>query len=407
MSSAAQVLQTVTSRLQAAIGLDPASLDPQRLQWILRARSKDLRFPDLSAYAGHLAKNCDELNVLIDEVVVGETRFFRDPVVFDHVRQAMERMAGNTKGPLRLLSAPCSSGEEAYSLSALMQLVGVSSSRYVVDAFDISLSALDTARRGIYPRGAFERVEPALQRVCAELKQGQWVVHPVVRASVNFQRRNLAEAGSLAECERYHLILCRNLFIYLAPAARAALAESLSAALLPGGRLFLGTADRVSEVGNLFSPIRPASSFSYSHRISTEAGDSLSADPGLRARKPLAAQKAVRISLPAKKDASQPPSSDVLGLGASPVRKSPARKLLERATELYTRGEFAQAERRCRQALYMEPDLLPALELLQVLWSGHTNLRQRGALRERVQRHRVAAVPAEVSAGIPNPEEAE
>jgi hypothetical protein len=55
----------------------------------------------------------------------------------------------------------------------------------------------------------------------------------------------------------------------------------------------------------------------------------------------------------------------------------------------------------------MEPDLLPALELLQVLWSGHTNLRQRGALRERVQRHRVAAVPAEVSASVPNSEEAE
>jgi hypothetical protein len=65
-----------------------------------------------------------------------------------------------------------------------------------------------------------------------------------------------------------------------------------------------------------------------------------------------------------------------------------AAELFKRATEYRQRGELVKAERRCRQALYLAPDLLPALELLQILWSEHPNLRLRRALRDRVLRHR-------------------
>ena len=64
------------------------------------------------------------------------------------------------------------------------------------------------------------------------------------------------------------------------------------------------------------------------------------------------------------------------------------------------RGELVKAERRCRQALYLAPNLLPALELLQILWSEHPNLRLRRALRERVQRHRLPRTAASEAAAI-------
>jgi hypothetical protein len=72
--------------------------------------------------------------------------------------------------------------------------------------------------------------------------------------------------------------------------------------------------------------------------------------------------------------------------------------LLTRALEHRQRGELAKAERRCRQALYLEPNLLPALELLQSLWSEHPNLRLRRALRNRVLRNRLAKLSAPESA---------
>ena len=71
-----------------------------------------------------------------------------------------------------------------------------------------------------------------------------------------------------------------------------------------------------------------------------------------------------------------------------------ATDLLKRALEHRQRGELAKAERRCRQALYLAPNLLPALELLQSLWSEHPNLRLRRALRDRVLRNRLRWQPA-------------
>jgi hypothetical protein len=75
-----------------------------------------------------------------------------------------------------------------------------------------------------------------------------------------------------------------------------------------------------------------------------------------------------------------------------PAARATASDLYHSALELQRQGELAKAERRCRQALYLAPNLLPALELLQSLWSGNPNLRVRRALRDRILRTRIAAV---------------
>ena len=378
------VMQTVTDRLQAAIGVDARGLDAKRLQWIIGSRCRHLNLPDASAYLACLDEIPAELDALIDEVVVRETRFFRDPVVFDHIRRAMAQLAASDSGPLRILSAPCGTGEEAYSLAAMLQLAGVQPTRFVIDAFDISPLALEIARRGVYPERALNQVSAELQHACAERQGSHWTVYEALRRRVNFGRLNLAQPGALGDETQYHLILCRNLFIYLAPAARAALARSLSDALLPGGRLFLGTADRVKELHPLFAPLRPAGSFAFAHRR---------ADAPVEIRPP-------RIAVVARPAAPRPRDGRVR-TGQDGHLRPPqvqagdgeaAAELFQRALECRQRGELAKAERRCRQALYLAPDLLPALELLQILWSEHPNLRLRRALRERVQRHRLPQV---------------
>jgi chemotaxis protein methyltransferase WspC len=358
-------------------------LDEKRLLWIVASRCRQLDLPDASAYAAFLEQTPEELDALIEEVVVRETRFFRDLVVFNHIRDAMTQLAQAVSGPLRILSAPCGTGEEAYSLAAVLQLAGVPPARFSIDAFDISAAALETARRGIYPERAFSHVPAELQQACAQRQGSDRSIHSELRERVQFARRNLAQPGALGNEAQYHLILCRNLFIYLAPAARAALAQSLSTALLPGGRLFLGTADRVGELNDLFAPIRPAASFAFVHRapgIPLDLRPRIAAAlrgvlPRIRSAKPDAAHAA--------RDAAARHSE---GEGNS---EQAATALYHRALEHRQRGELAKAERRCRQALYLAPNLLPALELLQSLWSEHPNLRMRRALRDRVLRHRL------------------
>jgi chemotaxis protein methyltransferase WspC len=390
MKASPIVVQTVTERLQAAIGVDPRGLDARRLQWIIDARCRQLNLPDASAYLACLEDTPVELDALIDEVVVRETRFFRDPMVFEHIRQVMAKLAVGDSGPLRILSAPCGTGEEAYSLAAMLQLAGVPPARFVIDAFDISPLALEIARRGVYPERAMSHVPAELQHACAELQGKHWTIHRTLRERVNFGRLNLAQAGALGDETQYHVILCRNLFIYLAPDARVALAQSLSAALLPGGRLFLGTADRVKELHSMFAPLRPAASFAFAHRrpdVLVEHRPQTAAVASGATLKP----REVRVEMvPPAQSAFLRPIQMLGGDGEA------AAGLFQRALEYRQRGELAKAERRCRQALYLAPDLLPALELLQILWSEHPNLRIRRALRDRVLRHRLPRVTSEV-----------
>jgi len=378
------LVQTVTDRLQAAMGVDPRGLDPKRLVWIIRSRCRHLNLDDPSAYAAHLDETPGEIDALIDEAVVRETRFFRDLVVFDHIRQAAARLALTVAGPLRILSAPCGSGEEAYSLAAMLQLVGVPAGRFSIDAYDISPSALEIARRGVYPERALGHLSAELRQACARRQGNHWSIHDALRERVQFERRNLAQPGALGDAPQYHVILCRNLFIYLAPAARAALAQSLYTALLPGGRLFLGTADRVEELNLLFSPVRPAASFAFVHRA---AGVNLGLRPH-SAPSSRAVPRSIRSGRPSTPAAPADKAFAKLEVEDSDLQA--ATDLLARALEHRQRGELAKSERRCRQALYLAPDLLPALELLQLLWSEHPNVRLRRALRDRVERHRVA-----------------
>jgi chemotaxis protein methyltransferase WspC len=383
MKASPIVVQAVTDRLNAAIGVDPRGLDANRLLWIIRARCRNLDLADASAYKAYLEQTPGELDALIDEAVVRETRFFRDPIVFDHIRQSIVQLARVVSGPLRILSAPCGSGEEAYSLAAMLLLVGLPPARFFIDAFDVSPAALEVARRGVYTERALAHIPAELQHVCAERQGKHWSMHAPLRERVRFARRNLAEPGALGEGAQYHLILCRNLFIYLAPGARAALAQSLSSALLPGGRLFLGTADRVDELNALFTPVRPAASFAFVHRAAGVAAD----------MRPRAAAPVRHIGPPTRKIAPAvgPAAEDRTERAAEADAESlhAATALLKRALEHRQRGELAKAERRCRQALYLAPNLLPALELLQILWSEHPNMRLRRALRDRVLRNRL------------------
>jgi chemotaxis protein methyltransferase WspC len=387
------VTENLLDRLQAAIGIDPRGLDPARLRWIIAARCRHLNLPDPTAYSAHLDSTPAELDALIDQVVVQETRFFRDPVVFEHIRAALTQLAAAGTGPLRILSAPCGTGEEAYSLAATLSLLGLPPSRFSIDAFDISLSALDVARRGIYSERALTHLAPDMQQALALPQDKHWTIHPTLRERVQFDRRNLAQSGALGDLPQYDLILCRNLFIYLAPSARATLAQSLATALVSGGRLFLGTADRVEELNALFAPMRPAASFAFAHRALTAAAQPSVIDRIL-SRLHLGRPQIGRLQAdrrPHRPIAVENPSQ---ALDPEAVHLAAANDLLNRALAHRQRGEMAKAERRCRQALYLVPNLLPAMELLQSLWDENPNLRLRRALRDRILRTRLLPAAA-------------
>jgi chemotaxis protein methyltransferase WspC len=379
-----RLLERIVRRLADAAGIDPASLEAGRIRWTIERRCRHLGLTGASAYLNHMESSPAELECLIDALVIQETRFFRDPAVFEHLRIWAQGMAASNSGPLRILSAPCSTGQEAYSLAATLSCAGIPSTDFSIDAFDISHTALAVAHRGVYPAGTLEHVPEDLRAACGTLRNQHWHMREELRTCLRFDRRNLADSAALGDEQRYHLILCRNLFIYLHPQARAILAESLSRTLLPGGRLIVGAGDRVAELNARFTPLNPAASFGFTHK------------PVVTPRTPAAPLQPVkagvrRFILSIPRPEGQPAAATAV-------------EFYRRAVEYKERGSVRQAERRCRQALYLAPGYLPALELLETLWHMHPNARLRRALKARIQRVRTES---EMFFGAPHQAEGE
>src|SRR4051812_23185754 len=366
------LLKRIVQRLADAAGIDPASLEARRMAWTIERRCRHLHLQGPSAYLDHLESSTAELENLIDALVIHETRFFRDPAVFDHLRVWARGIAASCPGPLRVLSAPCSTGQEAYSLAAILRCSGIGS--FSIDAFDISHTAIAVAQRGDYPARALDDVPADLRSACGTFENQQWHVDDELRSRIRFERRNLADARALDSEPGYDLILCRNLFIYLHAGARAILAKSLCKALLPSGRLIVGVADRVPELNARFTAVHPGAAFELTHKAPAPPAIALSA---ARSDPPVHAQKkripSFALPTPKSEDRSAPTT---------------AVEYYRRAMEYKERGNDRQAERRCRQALYLAPAYLPALELLQSLWHVHPNARLRRALNARIGRVR-------------------
>jgi len=373
---------TLIARLAAYAGFDEEVLESARMDSIVHQRMRARRqrtqqMESVEEYLAMVEHDAAEHDALLNEVLVGETKFFRDAKVFAHLQQWLLQRAASSKngGVFRVLCAPCSTGEEAYSVAASLQMSGFGAGQYEIEALDISRSALEVAERGVYGTHALRGVEEEQRRLLVEANgDAQWRVLPGLRPGLNFSFVNLSLPESVKPLGEFDLILCRNLLIYLRPEARMHLLQSLRGALRQDGRLIVGTGDAVPEIYTMFQAARPASSFM------------------LEARGPV--QKRV-----------EPPVQRVAGIERVPVKKIPvavaqrparvgesvqfsAESLYCKAKEFYAQDDLRPAERFCRKALYLEPAHVPSLELLEQLWSNEPASRRRRALTERLGRAR-------------------
>src|ERR1700722_10012721 len=151
--------------LKEAMGLDAASIGASAVERAVQARMEASRLSDLGAYLELVRASKAELQQLIEAIVVPETWFWRDPQAFALLsRWAFESwLPKNRDGPMRLLSLPCSTGEEPYSMAMTLLEAGFPADRLSIDAVDISECALALAARARYGRNSFRGSDPALR----------------------------------------------------------------------------------------------------------------------------------------------------------------------------------------------------------------------------------------------------
>jgi len=189
---------------------------------------------------------------LLDAVTVQETRLFRHPAQCTALAANLPARAAAARAegrPLRMLSAGCASGEEAFTLASLAIEACVPGQHVEIVGLDLCRPALDRASAGTLGEvlGDPLALVPRPMRRWLEGAAGRAAPHPRLRAMGRFSRANLAGDQAPAELNTrggYDVIFCRNVLIYLTEARRQALLGHLRAALRPGGLLGLGPTDR-------------------------------------------------------------------------------------------------------------------------------------------------------------------
>ncbi len=242
-------ISTAEELLCRWIGLDPDTIGTAAIQRAVATRMAAIGVESDSEYAALVAGDEGERDSLVEEVVVSESWFFRDSQVFEYVRSFAATLAGSlSRGPVRILSAPCASGEEPYSIAMALLAAGLAPKQFVIDAIDISRVSLERARQARYSANAFRNADVSFRDRWFRRLGGGMVLDESVRSCVHFAWGNLLEDSFVTKSlsigrAPYDIIFCRNLLIYLAPSPRGLMEDAIQRLLKPDGLLVLGAAE--------------------------------------------------------------------------------------------------------------------------------------------------------------------
>jgi chemotaxis protein methyltransferase WspC len=231
--------------LKETMGLDAATIGPTVVDRAVESRMTACNRNNLADYWQLLRTAPLEQQELIEAVVVPETWFFRDVEVFDALARVYDLnwLCAHPRAQLRLLSLPCSTGEEPYTMAMTLLDAGFPMERLSIDAIDISERALAKARRGLYGNNSFRGRDLRYRDRHFQSVQGGWQLSEVIRGRVNFRRGNVLDIGFLPGESLYDAIFCRNLLIYFDQETQIRTVGVLSRLLRPQGLLFVGPAE--------------------------------------------------------------------------------------------------------------------------------------------------------------------
>lgn len=198
---------------------------------------------------------------IVEAMTTNETFWFRDTFPFDILKDIIlpdlaERRVRNP----RVWSAACSSGQEPYSISMTVQeyLAGRpgSLSDVQIVATDISPTILGEAKQGVYDSLALARglSQERKQRFFVQQRDGYWQARPEIRNRVQFNQANLLQSYSLLG--RFDVIFCRNVLIYFSSESKADILARMARVLNPGGYLFLGSSESITQYSDEFELVR-------------------------------------------------------------------------------------------------------------------------------------------------------
>lgn len=339
--------------LRETMGLDAASVGTSAVERAVQARVQALRLDHPDQYWRQLHGSRAELQALIETVVVPETWFFRDPQAF--AAMARLALAEFGEGALRLLSLPCSTGEEPYTMAMALIDAGLPPARFRIDAIDISRQSLDRAREGVYGRNSFRGADLAYRDGHFEEAGRGYRIGDAARTPVHFAQGNLLDPAFAPASDSYDIIFCRNLLIYFDAETQDRAIGVLKRLLAPKGLLFVGHAETGLLAAHDFVSAKIPMAFAF--RKATARPQPARPEPAKPRAQP-------RIAVPPRPASRRPASPRPAPPWPRAGKPAPDKPGIEALRELADKGRLAEAARGCEEWLRAHG---PSAEMLHLL----------------------------------------
>ncbi|MBT2559121.1 PAS domain-containing protein [Hymenobacter sp. ISL-91] len=259
-SQPAHALQKIFILIRAQTGHDFSFYKRNTVFRRIERRMNAHQIHEFPQYVRYLQENPAEVEALFRELLIGVTKFFRDPEAYQALQRQLPPLLRSkpTDSTVRVWAPGCSTGEEAYSLAMLLleSLDAIDPARYLkiqIFATDINPAAIDFSRAGLYPTNITADVSPErLQRFFVRQPDGSYQITKEVRDVVIFAVHNLTKDAPFTKLD---LLCCRNLLIYLSAELQKNLLPVFHYALNPSSLLFLGPSENLTGYQELFIPL--------------------------------------------------------------------------------------------------------------------------------------------------------
>ncbi|NVZ18168.1 CheR family methyltransferase [Pseudomonas costantinii] len=348
--------------LKDRIGLDVASVGEAIIERAVRQRSQVMQSQTADQYWQHLQSSHDEQQALIEAVIVPETWFFRYPESFATLARLAKARLVEIKQmrALRILSLPCSTGEEPYSIAMALLDAGLAPHQFKVQGMDVSPLSVERARRGVYGKNSFRGADIEFRdRHFAEQEDGYRIADRV-REQVRLQVGNLLDPALLANEPTYDFVFCRNLLIYFDQPTQKQVFDVLKGLTHVDGVLFIGPAEGSLLGRHGMRSIGVPQSFAFSRHVEPVKPEPLPVFVSVPKPAPLPQRSATPVPV-------KPRPFSTVNAQVVPIKAphSDAGDLLSQIATLANEGKSAEARAACEQYLNNHP---PAAQVFY--WLG-------------------------------------
>jgi len=405
--------ELIAEKLKQAMGLHSPTVGMVTISSAIEKRMRICEIDGDKHYLTRIITDPEEMKELIEAVIIPETWFFREHQPFKYVLNYFNEQSPCAK--LNILSIPCSTGEEPYSIAMMLMDNNIHDTAYQIDAVDIGENNIQKALTGKYRKNSFRSEDLRFVDKYFQKNGVLFQISDSVKEKVKFYCENvLSDSFSLVN-NRYDVIFCRNLLIYFDPETQRKMFSILENMLTPDGLLILGNAETVQYSDGALVPAIHTKSY-----VHVKKGNVEKSVPARKNKKTVSSKEQRNTTRPVKltprpfaeerKTVNNPPptpvivSNEQLGIAFELANKGRLDEALDICTAyiesnhkssrayylagiIYdAQGVSTMANQSLRKAIYLEPDNLEALVHLSLMAEQRGEHEEAMKLRDRARR---------------------